>query len=156
MEESVVARVNYFDRQFLRTQDFVDDQAYYLAMQRRHRIAEHIWGIVAGLAIELDKDQKVIIQPGIAIDGYGRESVLRQGVTVLPKLFDEQSTDVSGGLASLSPGRHGSSRRRLRQLQLGYVLSLSLGGKRSGGAAGAQPGRRARPPGSPLAAASVA
>jgi hypothetical protein len=95
MEESVVARVNYFDRQFLRTQDFVDDQAYYLAMQRRHRIAEHVWGIVAGLEIAPpDKDQKVIVQPGVAVDGYGRELVLREGLTVPPDRFDELGTDV--------------------------------------------------------------
>jgi hypothetical protein len=94
MAESVVARVNYFDHQYLRTQDFVDDQAYHLAMQRRHRMAEHIWGIVAGLAIVQDKDKNVIIQPGIAIDGYGRELVLREGFTVAPGRFDQVGADV--------------------------------------------------------------
>ena len=55
MASDTIARVNYFDRQFLRTQDFVDEQAYHIAMRRRHNIAQHRWGIVAGLQLVLDE-----------------------------------------------------------------------------------------------------
>lgn len=94
MRDPVVARVHYYDRQFLRTQDFVDEQAYHLTLHRRHNIAQHIWGIVDGLQVIQDKDKNIVVQPGLAVDGYGRELVLRAGYTVSPRAFDDQASDV--------------------------------------------------------------
>ena len=58
----------------LRPQDFGDEQAYHIAMRRRHIIAHHLWGIVRGL--ELAVENALFVQPGIAVDGYGRELIL--------------------------------------------------------------------------------
>ncbi|MBV9920623.1 MAG: hypothetical protein JOY78_07210, partial [Pseudonocardia sp.] len=75
MSENQITRVNYFERQFLRTQDFVDEQSYHVAMRRRHNIGHHTWGIVSGLELVLEEGN-FFVQPGMAIDGYGREVIL--------------------------------------------------------------------------------
>src|SRR6266700_543124 len=76
MGTSGISRVQYFPKQFLRAQDFADEQAYHVAMRRRHNIAHHTWGIVRGLTIVIDPDGTLFVQPGFAIDGYGRELIL--------------------------------------------------------------------------------
>jgi hypothetical protein len=68
-------RVNYFDRQFLRLAEFRDEQAYHIALRRRHNLSHHSWGIVTGLAI-VKEDALLVVQPGLAVDGYGRELLL--------------------------------------------------------------------------------
>ena len=72
---AIPTRVNYFEHQFLRRQEFVDEQAYQLALDRRHNIGQHEWGIVVGLDIAVEEDA-LIVRPGMAIDGYGRELLL--------------------------------------------------------------------------------
>lgn len=93
MSDNSLARVNYFDRQFLRTQDFVAEQAYHVGMRRRHNIAAHIWGIVTGLDVVVT-DNRLIVQPGLAIDGYGRELVLSQGQPINRERFDQLGSDI--------------------------------------------------------------
>src|ERR1043165_296548 len=80
---AIPSRVNYFDRQFLRRQEFVDEQAYQLALSRRHNIGQHEWGIVVGLDIAIE-EETLLVRPGMAIDGYGRELLLsaRQVIAV--------------------------------------------------------------------------
>jgi hypothetical protein len=80
---AIPSRVNYFDHQFLRRQEFVDEQAYQLALGRRHNIGQHEWGIVVGLDIAIEEGA-LIVRPGMAIDGYGRELLLpaRQEIVV--------------------------------------------------------------------------
>lgn len=69
-----IKRLNYYEGQFLRARDFQDEQAYIIEMRRRHLIANHLWGIVAGLEIKQDPFSKIwSVQPGIAIDAFGRE-----------------------------------------------------------------------------------
>lgn len=75
MSDNQISRVNYFERQFLRTQDFTDEQAYHVAMRRRHNIAHHTWGIVNGLEVFIEEGN-LFVQPGMAVDGYGRELIL--------------------------------------------------------------------------------
>lgn len=82
MDADRIVRVRYFDGQFLRPQDFTDEQAYHVAMRRRHNIGGHTWGIVYGL--ELARGP-LVVEPGLAVDGYGRElAVLRR--LVVPEL----------------------------------------------------------------------
>jgi hypothetical protein len=87
-------RVNYFEGQYLRTQDFTDEQAYQLAMQRRHALAHHTWGIATGLALLTDDDGVLAVQPGVAVDGFGRDLVLADRVAIDPRLFDQRSSNV--------------------------------------------------------------
>ena len=88
-----ISRVNYFDRQFLRPQDFSDEQAYHVAMHRRHNIAGHIWGIVYGLEVVKDPQGNLAIQPGFAVDGYGRELVLPYPQPISTKVFEENGSE---------------------------------------------------------------
>ena len=90
MDADMVARPHYFERQFLRTQDFVVEQAYQLTMQRRHTIAEHIWGIVRGLEVTIDADGDLSVLPGMAVDGYGRVVLLAQQQSIPKGVFDDK------------------------------------------------------------------
>ena len=80
-------RVNYFDRQFLRLAEFRDEQAYHIALRRRHNLSHHSWGIVTGLAI-VKEETVLVLQPGLAVDGYGRELMLADRVTIDRAVFD--------------------------------------------------------------------
>jgi hypothetical protein len=80
-------RVNYFDRQFLRLAEFRDEQAYHIALRRRHNLSHHSWGIVTGLAI-VKEDTVLVVQPGLAVDGYGRELMLTDRITIERAVFD--------------------------------------------------------------------
>lgn len=88
-----IARVNYFERQFLRTQDFTDEQAYHIAARRRHNIAGHRWGIVTGLAL-VAEEGSLYLQPGMAVDGYGRELVVPERRSVSTATFAERGGTV--------------------------------------------------------------
>ncbi len=88
---SGITRVHYFPRQFLRTQDFTDEQAYHIAMRRRHNVAHHTWGIASGLEVVL-ADGNFYVQPGVAIDGYGRELVLSQKQPLNAKAFVDKGS----------------------------------------------------------------
>jgi hypothetical protein len=90
MDYDMVARPHYFERQFLRTQDFVAEQAYQLTTHRRHTIAEHIWGIVRGLELTIDADGDLSVLPGMAVDGYGRVLLLAHQQSILKSIFDDK------------------------------------------------------------------
>ncbi len=96
MDDYTISRVNYFEGQYLRTQDFTDEQNYLLAMRRRHNISHHTWGIVRGLELCWDSvsSNQFIIRPGIAIDGYGRELIVAQGQLIPVKVFDNKDSDI--------------------------------------------------------------
>jgi hypothetical protein len=77
MNSDDIKRLNFYEKQFLRTRDFQDEQAYHIEMRRRHLIAHHTWGIIVGLEIKQDPNSKVwSVQPGMAVDGFGREIVV--------------------------------------------------------------------------------
>jgi len=92
MSGETAARVHYFDKQFLRVDEFRDEQLYQLALRRRHNNAQHTWGIVCGLEIQIE-EQSIVVQPGMAIDGYGRELLLTVKKTVAPENFDDLASD---------------------------------------------------------------
>jgi hypothetical protein len=93
MDNDHIARVSYFERQYLRTQDFVDEQAYQIAMRRRHNIAHHRWGIVEGLMI-VAEEGNLFVEPGMAIDGYGREVALPQKQPISSDAFIDKGSSV--------------------------------------------------------------
>ncbi len=92
MNTTGIGRVQYFQKQFLRARDFTDEQAYHVAMRRRHYIAHHTWGIVRGLDIVVDPDGSLFVQSGFAIDGYGRELILSARRQVGPKEFSDKGS----------------------------------------------------------------
>jgi hypothetical protein len=93
MSDNTVTRVRYFDRQFLRTEDFADEQAYHLALRRRHDIAHHVWGIVGGLEPSADADGNLSVSPGVAVDGYGRTLVLAERAFLPALAFDDKASE---------------------------------------------------------------
>lgn len=76
-----IKRLNYFTHQFLREQDFKDEQAYHLEMRRRHNRSLHGWGVVTGLEVQKKGEREITVSPGMAIDKEGRELVLPEAVT---------------------------------------------------------------------------
>ncbi len=72
-------RVQYRERQRLRTADLQGEQEYLLALAGRHNVGVHGWGIVRGLRAWLDGNI-VMVEPGLAVDGYGRTILVRETV----------------------------------------------------------------------------
>jgi hypothetical protein len=82
-----VSRVNYFDHQFLRAEDFTHEQLHHVDMRRAHNRLLHTWGVAEGLDIGFASGaSRVTVQSGTAVDGLGRELVLPA---------DEQTSDLS-------------------------------------------------------------
>ncbi|MBK9749010.1 MAG: hypothetical protein IPO91_19845 [Chloroflexi bacterium] len=77
-----ILRVRYRDHQTVRGANLRDDQAYHRAMHRRHLLTAHDWGIVTGLALVASGDDAVVVQPGVAVDLYGRLIVLAEPVAI--------------------------------------------------------------------------
>ncbi len=67
----VEKRLRYFDGQFLKDQDFVDEQKYFIDRLRRQARALGASGVVEGLMIAPEVD-RVTVTPGAALDGQGR------------------------------------------------------------------------------------
>ncbi|WP_433830979.1 hypothetical protein ACQP2E_12290 [Actinoplanes sp. CA-015351] len=84
-----MSRTVFQDGRVLRTSDFVADQADHLARHRRHNIGQHRWGIVAGLGIVLSEGD-LTVEPGHAVDGYGRDVVLTSAQTLDLRSLDTQ------------------------------------------------------------------
>lgn len=74
-------RVHYRERQRLRAADLRGEQEYLLALAGRHNVGVHGWGIVRGLGIDFTGGV-LKINPGLAVDGYGRQLLLTDRVTV--------------------------------------------------------------------------
>ena len=76
-----IERLNYYEREYLRSFDFIAEQNYHMEMRRRLNLALHLWGIVDGLDVKQSEPipgvaDRYYISPGMAIDAYGREIVL--------------------------------------------------------------------------------
>ncbi len=97
---SEVLRPNYFQGQFLGAEDFAAEQRFHRDQQRRHVIGHHTWGIMVGLElVEREAEggvKEVFVQPGMAIDGYGRESIVWRATLVdVAQLVGLGAGDVS-------------------------------------------------------------
>jgi hypothetical protein len=86
-----VKRLNYFTHQFLREQDFKDEQAYHVEMSRRHNRMFHGWGVLAGLEVQKKGEREITINPGTAIDKEGRELTLAKPVSRDLSSFERNS-----------------------------------------------------------------
>ena len=74
---SGTVRPNYFPGRVLTADDFREEQEYHREKHRRHLQMLHGFGVVDGLDVEVANDGATIaIEPGLAIDRYGREIVL--------------------------------------------------------------------------------
>jgi hypothetical protein len=68
-----ISRVRYAEKQILRAADLTAEQIYRMALRQRHVLAAHGWGIVYGLMLDQPDAAGFWLQPGLAVDGYGRE-----------------------------------------------------------------------------------
>jgi hypothetical protein len=91
-----IERLNYYEGEYLGAVDFQAEQEYHRDMRRRHNIGQHTWGIVTGLdlaqapnggtqgsSVEVD----VYLQPGMAVDGFGREIVALNQTQLTQEMF---------------------------------------------------------------------
>jgi len=92
MTTEPLSRVRYFAKQFLRVDEFRDEQLYQLTLRRLHNNAQHTWGIVSGLDI-VSEDDATVVRPGYAIDGYGRELLLTEKFPLVAENFDALATE---------------------------------------------------------------
>jgi len=74
---SGTVRPNYFPGRLLTADDLREEQEYHREKHRRHLQMLHGFGVVDGLDVDVASDGATIaIEPGLAIDRYGREIVL--------------------------------------------------------------------------------
>ncbi|MBI1205818.1 MAG: hypothetical protein GC191_00870 [Azospirillum sp.] len=94
MSGDVTERPTYRQYQYLGAEDFQAEQSYHRDIQRRHALGPHAWGIVSGLELvqrpraEDPPFVDVFVQPGTAVDGYGRQITVFEPTKVDPVLFD--------------------------------------------------------------------
>jgi hypothetical protein len=75
------SRPHFRERQLLTAAELEREQAYQVAMRRRHLVGSHSWGVVTGLALAAAPDG-FAVQPGVAVDGFGRELVVQRPVVL--------------------------------------------------------------------------
>ena len=111
-------RVHYREGQRLLAADLRAEQAYHDAARRRHALSGHTWGIVRGLAPAVDDDGRLLIQPGLAVDGYGREMLLPEPLVV-------EQEDLADAFADAGVASRGQA-----DLWLLLVSTLDAAGRR--------------------------
>src|SRR6476469_7617178 len=80
-----ITRVHWRERQRVSAADLRAEQLYRLEGLGRHFLAPHDWGVVRGLwLVPVDKRHFLRWQllPGVAIDGYGRELLVREPIDI--------------------------------------------------------------------------
>ncbi len=78
-----LCRNNYFTGKLLTERDFTAEQKYAADKLRLHHVALHGWGIVCGLKVIPHPNcpaLRIVVEPGLAIDGCGREVRVPQPV----------------------------------------------------------------------------
>lgn len=75
-------RMNYFSGQLLTARNFLHEQEYLNG--KRNFINRMIYGcgVICGLKVELDACGGLWIEPGVALDGHGREIVMNEKLKV--------------------------------------------------------------------------
>lgn len=69
-------RPTYFSGQLLTPEVLEAEQSYFLGGRRSDSRRLHGWGVVCGLGVTPSGSGGVVIEPGLAIDGLGREIVV--------------------------------------------------------------------------------
>ncbi len=92
MPQDLIERLRYYQGRYLSAADFETQQDYHRSMRRRHNLAQHTWGVVAGLELVEDKDDAgqtaVYALPGFAVDGFGNEIVVLEPRVLPSELFE--------------------------------------------------------------------
>lgn len=80
-DDIAIIRVRYRENQVLRADDLNAEQRSHLDGRWRHNAVAHGWGIVAGLWLHAEANT-VIVRPGMAVDGYGRELIVPKALVI--------------------------------------------------------------------------
>jgi hypothetical protein len=93
--EGTIRRPSFYAGQLIDEKTLQAEQDYHRGIQRRHNLELHGVGIVRGLGVRVDastdeQQRRLHIDPGYAIDGYGREIMLSQAVALaLPQACEK-------------------------------------------------------------------
>lgn len=90
MNKKYAQRPHFYEGQYLGADDFNDLHSYLNDKQRRHALGMHTWGVVAGLELTekvVDDDTLIYLQPGYAVDGYGRSISVLTPCQISPELL---------------------------------------------------------------------
>jgi endosialidase-like protein len=72
----VLSRVRYYDGQFLKDEDFIDEQKYHVDRRRRQQRLLHVAGVAEGLLVSAAGPATVKVTAGTAVDSLGRQILL--------------------------------------------------------------------------------
>ena len=116
-----IKRLNYFTGQFLKENDFLDEQSYHINALSMHNRNVHSWGIASGLDVLFD-GKHVILTEGMAIDRNGKQILLEKParidfkrtssstvhltISLETKETDPVETDEFSGNTRISEGAH--------------------------------------------------
>jgi len=78
-EQKAPQRNKYFNGKLMTARDFEDEQAYHIEKRKHHHRYLHGYGIVCGLRVvptHPAQRRYVIVEPGVALDPWGREIVV--------------------------------------------------------------------------------
>lgn len=90
---TAIARPQYTQGQTLGAADFQAEQLYHRNGRRRHLLSPHTWGIVGGLDLVEQPNPidatlvDIMLRPGLATDGYGRELMVDAALRLDPGAF---------------------------------------------------------------------
>jgi hypothetical protein len=91
-----IERLNYYEGEYLGAVDFAAEQQYHRNMRQRHNLGQHTWGIISGLGLAVAPNggtsggfatADVYLQPGMAVDGFGREIVVLGQAALTETMF---------------------------------------------------------------------
>ena len=89
-----INRLNYFNGQFMKQEDFIDEQTYHRDMRLEHNLHVHTAGIVYGLEVTPGDNKEITVRPGMAIDSQGRELIRENSEALNPLVIDSASFPV--------------------------------------------------------------
>jgi hypothetical protein len=139
----VLSRVRYYDGEFLKDDDFIDEQKYHIDRRQRHERLLHTVGIAEGLEINAEQNAgkyRLWVAPGTAVDALGRQILLEStqfipvdpswvGTLTVAVRFQESEKDLreaggsSGGSAPVTVQGHA---RFTQTPQLGAYPNAAL------------------------------
>lgn len=116
-------RPRFFEGQFLSAADLESAGAYQRTQQARHTLGAHTWGIAQGLTLReraapgAPARVEIILDPGLAWDGFGRALVVDRPVRLSEALF----ADIAFAAAVDDPATLATPKGRLVKLWLSYA-----------------------------------
>jgi hypothetical protein len=144
-------RLNYFSGRLLTAEDFATEQSYWLGKHRSHGRHLHGSGIVCGLRVTPSGPGGVTVEPGLAIDGLGREIVVPA-----PRQMPDPRQPIDDRGEPCGPPVDAE----VVTIRLAYAERPEGGGDpapfvREGYRLGVRPGRHRPPPPTPIARAAL-